>query len=39
MKTFLVNDEIEIEALDLSTAYELANEMGIEIESVDILNK
>ena len=37
MKTFLVNAEFEIEALDLSTAYELANEMGIEIESVDIL--
>lgn len=37
MKTFLVNGEFEIEARDLSTAYELANEMGIEIESVDIL--
>ena len=39
MKTFLVNGEFEIEARDLSTAYELANEMGIEIESVDILGQ
>lgn len=37
MKTWLVNGEFEIDALDLSTAYELANELGIEIESVDLL--
>jgi hypothetical protein len=35
MKQWLVNDEFEIDAPDLSTAYEVANEMGIEIESIE----
>jgi hypothetical protein len=35
MKQWLVNDEIEIDAPDLSTAYEVANEMGLEIESIE----
>ena len=36
MKLWIVNDEFEIEAIDLSTAYELADEMGIVIETIEI---
>jgi len=35
MKQFIINGEFEIDAYDLSSAYELADEMGIDIESVE----
>lgn len=35
MRTYTVNGDIEITALDLSSAYEQANEMGIVIDSVE----
>jgi len=38
MKLWLINNEFEIEAPDLSTAYELADAMGLVIESVDSLD-
>jgi hypothetical protein len=37
MKLWLINDEFEIEAPNFETAYEVANEMGIVIETVDLL--
>ena len=35
MRQWIVNNEIEISAPDLATAYELADAMGIVIESVE----
>jgi hypothetical protein len=35
MKQWVVNEEFEIDAPDLSTAYEVANELCLEIHSIE----